>query len=198
MSIIPGRTFTIDDCITEFTDTMNREGRTYCPVVKKLKQMKAEGGTIADFERWIFAQPFAVEYIVDVIRTAGTHHPPDIAANCQTAYAWQLTQFPWERVRQPLELLLHGDVVQGIAPPAMHILLGIIREHHPNPKRFCAHPHVLSKTPFYVDMTDWRCREDDDEFQAARLLGRRNWDWDMNPPERVWEQLTTGEPTPAI
>ncbi|HTM78390.1 MAG TPA: hypothetical protein VL133_12270 [Devosia sp.] len=166
---------------------MERDNRSFCPIVKKLIE-KREVWTTDDFERWIFAHPlYAVPYIVDVIRTAGTHHPPELAANFQTAYAWQLTQYPWEKVRQPLELLLHSDVVQGIAPDAMKILLGIIRADHPNAKGFLSHPRVLAKIPAEVDITDWSCAGSE-HLSHTCLKGARPAH--CAPAGKVWQQLT--------
>lgn len=197
MAIVTARTFTLDDLVIEFQDTMERENRSFCPIVKKLRAMIAENAvetdpakvqTVEDFERWIFAQPYAVEYVLDVIRTAGTHHPPDLAANFQTAYAWQLTQYPWERVRPGLEKLLYGEVVQGIAPEAMKILAGIVRANHPNAKNFLSHPFILARIPPDVDMTDWPCAD----FQHLKdhcVRGQRKHGHEA-AQEKVWSQLT--------
>lgn len=187
MAIVTARTFTIDDLIVEFEDTRVRENRAFCPIVKKLTEMR-ETWTVEDFERWIFAQPYAVEYILDVIRTAGTHHPPDLAANFQIAYAWQLTQYPWERMRPGLEQLLNGEVVQGIAPDAMKILIGIVRANHKNAKNFLSQATVINRIPPDVDMTDWPC-EDFPHFKDHCLKGARKHGHEA-ASGKVWQQLT--------
>jgi len=188
MSIATGKSLSIDDLIVEFSDTMERENRSFCPVVKKLTEMR-ETWTPDDFEQWIFAQgDYAVPFLIDVIRTAGTHHPPEGAAYFQTACAWQLTQYPWDKVRQPLELLLHGEVVQGIAPDAMKILIGIVRANHANAKKFLSHPFVLARIPPDVDMTRWPCR-DFKALKTAPLKGARCADLEI-AQDKVWTQLT--------
>jgi len=187
MPIVSGRDFTIDDLIVEFSDTMERQGRAFCPIVKKLVE-KRDVWSVDDFERWIFGhRDYAVPYIVDVIASAGTHHPPELAANFQTAYAWQLTQYPFEKVRQPLELLLHSEVMQGIAPDAMKILLGIIRADHPNAKGFLSHPRVLSQIPADVDITDWSCAGSEG-LKHTCLKGKRPAH--SARTGKVWQQLT--------
>lgn len=188
MAIVTARTFTVADLLVEFEDTRQQEGRAFCPIVKKLTQM-GDTWTVEDFEDWIFAQPYNVEYVIDVIRTAGTHHPPDLTANFQAAYAKQLTNYPWERVRPGLEKLLYGDVTQGIAPEAMTILTDYIRDNHPNAKNFLSHPEILAKIPPDVDITDFPC-VDFPELAKQELVGARCEDV-SEAKEQVWVQLTT-------
>lgn len=186
MAIINARTFTIRDLITEFQHAMDLEGRAFCPIVRKLEEMK-DVWSVEDFEKWIFPhEEYAIPYILDVIKHAGTHHPPEMTAHVQEAYAWQLTQYPWEQVRAQLEMWLQGEIPQGIYDPAMHIIIGIIRNNHKNAKSFLAQTNVINKIPNHVDLTDFPCH-DFHELKDTPLAGQKPVDSGV---QKKWKQLT--------
>jgi hypothetical protein len=165
--IVTARPFTLEDLFAEFNDFRLFNNWQNCPLCEKLQELMAENAyleaindkttprkTVEDFEQWVFAHPTeAVPYICKVIWVTHRYHPPEIAENVQTAYAWQLTQYPWEQVQPQLEQLLHDESIPvGIKPPAMRILLGIVRQHHPNAVNFLAQPRIIRKIPKDIDI----------------------------------------------
>lgn len=199
MPIVTIREFTIDDLITEFEDTMARDRRTYCPITKKLKEKRAAGEWVGKdgvdlFEAWVFSHDlYAVPYICDVIRTAGWHHEPEIAAHVQQVYAHQLATYPWEKVRHDLEALVtRPDVPYDIDPEAMRTLAEILRAGHPNAKEFILTNRIVhERIPEDVDLSDFSC-PDFPGLEWALVAGARRPR--TSAPVKVHEKLTPDRP----
>lgn len=130
------RVYDADGLIDDYERSAARRGRLNCPEVARLRQMQADGATFNDMDMACMCDrgPWLP---IDTIAITHRYNTPADTAEIQEHYAWGVTMHDWAETRPMLEHLLMNKL-EIIAPGALRILLGWMRENHPDFEGFIA------------------------------------------------------------
>lgn len=149
------------EMLAEYLASNAKIGRTQCPVCDYLTAHLDDD--VVDLERHIYSHPVwgpnvicETMYGTLAFNNAATHpHGEEIAAAIQLSMAHELTKHPWGKIRYHVELMLAHPDMRFASQEALEIVLALVRDNHPNPKRILTHPRVRPHIPAHVDLTHY-------------------------------------------